>query len=170
MLAEEVVLEEAGRCGCLPPAFSFEEAATLPCAGVTAWVGLVVNGGLRAGEAVLAMGTGGPSVFALQIAKLWRARAILTARRDEKLARGRTLGADATTNYRSEPGWDARARALTGGQGVDHVLEAVGGATQLRSLRALRDGGHLSVVGLLGGSRGGLAQWPRDPRRLGLTG
>jgi NADPH:quinone reductase-like Zn-dependent oxidoreductase len=152
VLAEEVVLEEGGAVK-LPAAFSFEEAATLPCAGVTAWVGLVVNGGLRAGETVLAMGTGGVSIFALQIAKLEGARVLLTSSRDEKLARGRSLGADETVNYRTTPAWDVRARALTGGRGVDHVLEVGGAATLPISLRALRDGGHLSLVGLLSGGR-----------------
>ena len=152
VLAEEVVLEEGGAVK-LPEAFSFEEAATLPCAGVTAWVGLVVNGGLRAGETVLAMGTGGVSIFALQIARMLGAHVILTSSRDEKLARGRSLGADETVNYRTTPAWDARARELTGGKGVDHLLEVVGAATLPISLRALRDGGHLSIVGLLCGGR-----------------
>jgi len=165
VLAEEVVLEEGGAVK-LPAAFSFEEAATLPCAGVTAWVGLVVNGGLRAGETVLALGTGGVSIFALQIAKLLGARAILTSSRDEKLARGRALGADATINYRGEPDWDARARALTGGTGVDHVLEVGGAATLARSLRALRDGGHLSVVGLLSGGRADPEEAARNGRGI----
>jgi NADPH:quinone reductase-like Zn-dependent oxidoreductase len=152
VLAEEVVLEEGGAVK-LPEAFSFEEAATLPCAGVTAWVGLVVNGGLRAGETVLAMGTGGVSIFALQIARMLGAHVILTSSREEKLARGRSLGADETVNYRTTPAWDARARELTGGKGVDHLLEVGGAATFAVSLRALRDGGHLSIVGLLSGGR-----------------
>jgi NADPH:quinone reductase-like Zn-dependent oxidoreductase len=152
VLAEEVVLEEGGAVK-MPPALSFEEAATLPCAGVTAWIGLLVNGGLRAGETVLAMGTGGVSIFALQLAKMRGARVILTSSRDEKLARGRALGADETVNYRTTPAWDARARELTAGKGVDHILEVGGAATLPLSLRALRDGGHLSIIGLLSGDR-----------------
>ncbi len=152
VLAEEVVLEEGGAVK-MPEGFSFEEAATFPCAGVTAWMGLVVKGSLRAGETVLAMGTGGVSVFALQLAKILGARAILTSSRDDKLARGRSMGADETINYRATPDWDVRARALTGGRGVDHILEVGGAATLPLSMRALRDGGHLSVVGLLSGSR-----------------
>ncbi len=152
VLAEEVVLEEGGAVK-LPAGLSFEEGATLPCAGVTAWVGLVVNGGLRAGQTVLAMGTGGVSIFALQIARMKGARVILTSSRDDKLARGRTVGADETINYRTTPAWDASARALTGGAGVDHILEVGGAATLPISLRALRDGGHLSLVGLLSGDR-----------------
>ena len=152
VLAEEVVLEEGGAVK-VPDAFSFEEAATFPCAGVTAWVGLVVNGGLRAGETVLAMGTGGVSIFALQIARILGARVVLTSSSDRKLSRGRALGADETVNYRTTPAWDARARELTGGKGVDHILEVGGAATLPVSLGALRDGGHLSVVGLLSGAR-----------------
>jgi NADPH:quinone reductase-like Zn-dependent oxidoreductase len=153
VLAEEVVLEADGAVK-FPEHLTFEEAATLPCAGVTAWVGLFVLGRLKAGETVLAMGTGGVSVFALQLAKAAGARVILTSSHDEKLARGRALGADATVNYRTTPEWDAAARALTGGRGVDHVLE-VGGATTLPvSLRAVREGGHVTLVGLLGGQRG----------------
>ncbi|HEX9051522.1 MAG TPA: NAD(P)-dependent alcohol dehydrogenase [Anaeromyxobacter sp.] len=153
ILAEEVVLE-ADAALRFPGHLSFEEAATLPCAGVTAWVGLFVLGGLKPGETVLAMGTGGVSIFALQLAKAAGARVILTSSHDDKLARGKALGADAVVNYRTTPEWDAAARALTGGRGVDHVLE-VGGATTLpRSLRALREGGHLALVGLLGGERG----------------
>ncbi len=106
VLAEEVVLEEGGAVK-VPAALSFEEAATFPCAGVTAWVALIVNGGLRAGETVLAMGTGGVSIFALQLARMHGARVILTSSRDEKLARGRSLGADETINYRTTPAWDA---------------------------------------------------------------
>lgn len=159
VLAEEVVLEEGGAVK-MPDGFSFEEAATFPCAGVTAWVGLVVNGHLRAGETVLAMGTGGVGIFALQIARILGARAILTSSRDEKLARGRSLGADATINYRNTPAWDVPAHALTGGKGVDHILEVGGAATLPISLRALRDGGHLTVVGLLSGS-------PADPEAAG---
>lgn len=152
VLSEEVALQ-ADAVVPIPGGLSFEEAATLPCAAVTAWVGLRVNGGLRAGETVLAMGTGGVSIFALQLAKLAGARVILTSSDDGKLARGKALGADATVNYRTTPDWDAAVRALTAGRGVDHVLEVGGATTLARSLAAVRDGGHLSVVGLLGGAR-----------------
>ncbi len=152
VLAEEVVLE-ADAAVRIPDHLSFEEAATLPCAAVTAWVGLVALGGLRAGDTVLAQGTGGVSIFALQLAKMLGARVILTSSHDEKLARGKALGADAVVNYRTTPGWDEAVLALTGGRGVDHVLEVGGAATLPRSLRALRDGGHLALVGLLGGAR-----------------
>lgn len=153
VLAERVILEE-GAAIRIPDTLSFEEGATLPCAGVTAWVGLVTHGHLKAGETVLAMGTGGVSIFALQIAKQAGARVIVTSGSDEKLARVRPLGADETINYRSTPAWDVRARELTGGRGVDHILEVGGAGTLDTSMRALRDGGHLSLVGLLTGERG----------------
>jgi NADPH:quinone reductase-like Zn-dependent oxidoreductase len=153
VLAEEVVLEAAAAVR-FPAALSFEEAATLPCAAVTAWVGLVELGRLAAGETVLAMGTGGVSIFALQLAKALGARVILTSSSDEKLARGRALGADEVVNYRTTPAWDDAARALTGGRGVDHILEVGGASTLPRSLRAVREGGHVTLVGLLGGTRG----------------
>ncbi len=152
VLAEEVVLE-ADAAVKFPEHLSFQEAATLPCAAVTAWVGLVAQGHLQAGETVLAMGTGGVSIFALQIARMLGARVILTSSRDDKLARGKALGADAVVNYLTHPDWDAAARALTGGRGVDHILEVGGAATLPTSLRAIRDGGHLTLVGLLGGAR-----------------
>ena len=163
VLAEEVVLE-ADAAVKLPEHLSFEEAATLPCAGVTAWVGLMELGRLAPGETVLAMGTGGVSIFALQLAKLAGARVILTSSHDEKLARGKALGADEIVNYRTTPDWAAAARALTGGRGVDHILEVGGAKTLPSSLRALRDGGHLSLVGLLAGERADPAEAARGGR------
>ncbi|HET9933682.1 MAG TPA: NAD(P)-dependent alcohol dehydrogenase [Polyangiaceae bacterium] len=151
VLAEEVALEESGAAH-VPNGLSFEEAATLPCAGLTAWVGLVRLGKLAATDTVLAMGTGGVSIFALQIGKAVGAKVILTSSHDEKLARGRELGADESINYRETTDWDAQARALTGGDGVDQLLEVGGAATLPRSLAAVRPGGHLCLVGLLSGS------------------
>jgi NADPH:quinone reductase-like Zn-dependent oxidoreductase len=149
VLAEEVIFEEAAAVK-FPAALSFEEAATLPCAAVTAWVGLQ-QGGLAAGQSVLAMGTGGVSIFALQLAKAAGARVLLTSSSDEKLERGRRLGADATVNYRTTPDWDRVAREWTGGRGVDQLLEVGGAGTLPLSLRAVREGGHISLVGLLTG-------------------
>ncbi len=163
VLAEEVVLE-ADAAVRFPEGMSFEEASTLPCAGVTAWVGLVVLGGLKAGETVLAMGTGGVSIFALQFAKAAGARVILTSSQDEKLARGKALGADEVINYRTTPDWDVAARALTGGRGVDHILEVGGSTTLPTSLNAVREGGHVTLVGLLGGARGDLETATRNTR------
>jgi NADPH:quinone reductase-like Zn-dependent oxidoreductase len=128
-----------------------EEAATLPCAALTAWNALVEKGHLRAGETVLILGTGGVSLFALQIAKMHGARVILTSSSDEKLVRGRELGADETINYKTTPEWDTEVHRLTGKRGVDHVLEVGGAGTLPRSLRAVRPGGHVYVIGVLSG-------------------
>ena len=163
VLAEHVVLEEAAAIR-FPDHLSFEEAATLPCAGVTVWVGFMVYGQLEAGQTVLAMGTGGVSVLALQVAKAVGARVILISSSDEKLARAKALGADETINYSRTPDWDARARELTGGRGVDHILEVGGDKTLPQSLRAVRDGGHVTLVGVLSGAPGDLGVAARENR------
>jgi NADPH:quinone reductase-like Zn-dependent oxidoreductase len=165
VLAEYVTLR-ASALVALPPSLSFEEAATLPCAGVTAWVSLVTTGGLEAGETVLVLGTGGVSICALQLAKAQGARVIVTSKSDEKLARAEQLGADHGINYRKNPDWDQRARELTGGRGVDHVIEVGGAETLPRSVRALRDGGHLALVGLLTGARADPASAAAEGRGL----
>lgn len=165
VLAEQVVFEETGAVK-VPGFLSFEEAATLPCAGVTAWVCLRVLGDIKPGETVLAMGTGGVSIFALQFAKIFGARVILTSSSDEKLARGKELGADEVINYKKTPDWDLRARELTGGRGVDHILEVGGAGTLPRSLRAARDGGHITLVGLLSGERGDLEEASKNDRNI----
>ena len=135
-----------------PTYLSDVEAATLPCTAVTAWHALVERGGLAAGETVLIQGTGGLSIAALQIARLMGARVILLSSSDEKLARAATLGASAGVNYRTTPGWDKAVRELTGGVGVDHVVEVGGADTLAKSLRAVRQGGHIAVIGVLGGA------------------
>jgi NADPH:quinone reductase-like Zn-dependent oxidoreductase len=150
VLAEYVVLEEAALVK-IPNALGDEEAATLPCAGVTAWVGLVELGQVRPSDVVLTLGTGGVSIFALQLAKRAGATVIATSSSDEKLARAQRLGADHTINHRNTPEWDVRVRELTGGRGVDHVLEVGGAQTLYRSLAALRDGGRVALVGQLSG-------------------
>lgn len=150
VLAEQIVLEQDAAVK-FPATLSFEEAATLPCAGVTAWVGLMAHGQLEAGETVLTMGTGGVSLFALQFAKMAGAKVILTSSSDSKLEQGRALGADEVINYKSMPEWDVRARELNGGRGVDHVVEVGGGTTLPRSLRAVESGGHIALVGTLSG-------------------
>lgn len=126
-------------------------AATLPCAGVTAWVALHELDRIGPGQTLLAQGTGGVSLFALQLAKRAGARVILTSSSDEKLARGARLGADHTINYRRTPGWDVMARELTGGRGVDHIIEVGGAGTLAQSLNALRDGGRVALAGQLSG-------------------
>ena len=144
----------------IPEHLSFEEAATLPCAAVTAWHALVNISRLKAGETVLTLGTGGVSVFALQFAKLHGARVIATSSSDEKLARVRELGADETINYKRTPDWDKEVLRLTDGAGVDHVVEVGGAGTLPKSINAARMEGIISVIGVLA-QGGGL-----DPMRV----
>lgn len=135
----------------LPAHLSFEEGASLPCAAVTAWVSLCGQGPFNAGETVLTQGTGGVSIFAVQIAKLFGVRVIATSSSPDKLARLRELGADETIDYIRNPDWDQEVLALTGGRGVDVVVEVGGKGTLPRSMAAARVGGRISVVGLLTG-------------------
>ena len=150
ILAEEVLLNADGAVK-LPPQYSYEEAATLPCAALTAWNALFETGRLMPGQTILVQGSGGVSVFALQFAVLAGARIIATSSSDDKLARLRELGAHDTINYKAEPDWGARAMALTGGRGVDNVIEVGGVGTLPQSLAALRPGGQVSIIGLLSG-------------------
>ena len=151
MLAELAVLSEEGVVRA-PGHLSDEEAATLPCAGLTAWSSLVTEGHLTAGDTVLLQGTGGVSIFALQLAKLLGLRAIITSSSDEKLERARALGADAGINYRQTPAWSAKVRELTGGTGVDLVVEVGGAGTLEQSLRSVRIGGTICLMGVLAGN------------------
>ena len=148
MLAEEVVLNARGVVP-IPAHLDYAEAATLPCAALTAWNGLVVSGGLKAGDTVLLLGTGGVSVFALQFCVMTGARAIVTSKSDDKLARARTMGAWRTINYAETPDWAATVRDMTGGFGVDHVVEVGGGGTLEQSIEAVRIGGHIAMIGVL---------------------
>jgi NADPH:quinone reductase-like Zn-dependent oxidoreductase len=133
----------------IPDELSFEEAATLPCAAVTAWNALVEKGHLHAGQTVLILGTGGVSLFGLQLAKAHGAKVILTSSSDEKLQRGKQLGADELINYRTTPDWDEEVMRLTGRRGVDHVVEVGGSGTLPRSFHAVRVGGHVHLIGVL---------------------
>ena len=133
----------------IPAHLSFEEAATLPCAGVTAWHALVNSGNLKAGETVLTLGTGGVSIFALQFAKMQGARVIVTSSSDEKLEKARGLGADETINYKGAPDWDKEVLRLTNKEGVDHVIEVGGAGTLAKSLASVRVGGHVALIGVL---------------------
>lgn len=164
MLAEYVVLDEDGLVP-IPEHLSYAEAATLPCAAVTAWNALVAEGGVRAGDSVLVLGTGGVSVFALQFARLHGARVIATSSSDDKLARAIALGASDGVNYRQTPEWGRRVLELTGGAGVDHVVEVGGAGTLPQSFRAVRFGGRISLIGVL--SEPGA---PVDPRPLMMKG
>ncbi len=134
-----------------PEGMTFEEAATLPCAGVTAWNALVSLGHTGKVDTVLILGTGGVGVFALQIAKLRGARVIITSGSDEKLQRAKALGADQTINYKATPEWDKRVRELTGKRGVTHVIETGGAATLPLSLRSAALNGRISIIGLISG-------------------
>ncbi len=138
----------------IPDYLSYEEAATLPCAAVTAWNALVVRGQLKPGETVLVLGTGGVSIFALQFAKMTGARALAISSSDEKCERLLALGASDVCNYRTAPAWDAWALAHTAGLGVDKVVEIGGPDTLNRSLKAVRFGGHIALIGVLTGTSG----------------
>ncbi len=147
--AREVIVLPATAFTHSPRGYSHLEAATLTTAGLTAWRALVVNGGLKAGDTVLALGTGGVSIFALQMAKSMGATVIITSSSDEKLARARALGADHTINYATTPEWGAAVREWTGGRGVDHVIEVGGAGTLPQSIAAVAIGGHISLIGVL---------------------
>lgn len=152
VLGEYALLSENGALP-IPEHLSFEEAATLPCAGLTAWNCLIEKGGAKAGDTVLLLGTGGVSIFALQFAKMSGIRVIITSSSDEKLARVREMGADETINYRTTPDWELAVQDLTGGIGADVVVEVGGAGTLQKSVEAVRIGGRISLVGvLLGGT------------------
>ncbi len=158
MLAEEVVLPASG-VAWVPAHLSDEEAATLPCAALTAWSALFTLGNVKAGDVVLVLGTGGVSLFALQLAKLAGARVIVTSSSDHKLERARALGADHVINYRRDESWGESARKLSG-DGVDHVIEVGGAGTLAQSLKATRLGGTVSIIGVLSGHAPDLALTP----------
>ena len=149
VLAERVAFNEQGLVK-IPDGYSFEQAATLPCAAVTAWQALTL-GSLKAGQTVLTLGTGGVSVFALQFAKAFGARVIITSSSDEKLERAKQLGADETINYKKHPEWQEQVLALTDGLGVDNVIEVGGAGTLERSFASARVSGRVSLIGVLTG-------------------
>jgi NADPH:quinone reductase-like Zn-dependent oxidoreductase len=154
MLSEYVALHEDGVVA-IPPGLSFEEAATLPCAGVTAWSALMVLGNrIKAGDTVLCLGTGGVSTQAMQLARAAGAKVIITSSSDEKLARARKLGAWDGINYKTHPEWQKEVARLTGGRGVDCVIEVGGVGTLARSYEALAFGGKIGLIGFLGGFTG----------------
>jgi NADPH:quinone reductase-like Zn-dependent oxidoreductase len=166
--AEYCVFDQEGLVQ-LPDYLSWVDAASLPCAGVTAWHALVTEGHLRPEETVLLQGTGGVSIFALQIAKLMKATVIATSSSDAKLARVRELGADQTINYKQNADWEVAARELTNGRGVDQIVEVGGSGTLPRSMKAVRPGGTIHVIGVLGG-RDAISFIPVFMRNLRLQG
>ncbi len=135
----------------IPDHLSYQEAATLPCAGVTAYNALFHSGGLKPNESVLLQGTGGVSIFALQFASVHGARTIITSSSDEKLQRAKELGADDLINYKTTEDWDKAVLDLTEKRGVDHVVEVGGAGTMQKSVNAVKMGGDVSVIGVLSG-------------------
>lgn len=169
---QEELLIDAEAVSHVPAHLSFVEAATLPCAALTAWRALVVEGKLQAGQTVLVQGTGGVSTFALQFAKMLGAQVIVTSSSDTKLAQARALGADHLINYRQTPQWGKAAVELTGGLGVDHVVEVGGAATVNESLEAARVGGRILIIGVLSGFSQEIAMrsiYGKNLRLIGLS-
>lgn len=167
--AEQVVLP-AGGVVPMPEGWSFAAAATLPIAALTAWSALVTEGHVVAGQHVLTLGTGGVSIFALQLGKALGARVIVTSSSAAKLERARELGADAGIDYRTHSEWDKKVRELTGGAGADLVVENGGAATLTRSLRAVRPGGVIAMLGALTGLRAEIDIAPILMKRVRVAG
>lgn len=152
--AREAVTAPASWFTPAPLGYSHAEAATLTCAGLTAWRALVVDGAIKPGASVLVQGTGGVSIFALQMAKAMGCTVIATSSSDEKLAKLKALGADHLINYKTTEAWGAAALGLTGGAGVDHVVEIGGSGTLDQSILAAKVGGHVALIGVLAGYGG----------------
>ncbi|WP_347330771.1 zinc-dependent alcohol dehydrogenase family protein [Marinimicrobium locisalis] len=152
--AREAVVRPVNYFTHAPKGYSHEEAATLTTAGLTAWRALVVDGHLKAGSTVLTLGTGGVSIFAVQLAKMMGANVIATSSSDSKLERLKELGADHVINYKTEPEWGKKVLELTGGRGADHIVEVGGPGTLPQSIQAVAIGGHIALIGVLTGVAG----------------
>jgi NADPH:quinone reductase-like Zn-dependent oxidoreductase len=152
--AKEAVVAPVSAFTRAPKGYSHAEAATLTCAGLTAWRALVVEGRIKAGDSVLVQGTGGVSIFALQFAKAAGATVVATSSSDAKLDRLKAMGADHLINYRATPEWGAAVRRCTDGAGVDHVVEIGGAGTLPQSIAAAKIGGHIALIGILEGYSG----------------
>jgi len=150
-MLSEVVVFPAHSLVRVPEHFSFEEAATLPCAGLTAWYALTTRGSFVPGDSVLLQGTGGVSIWGLQIVVASGGRALITSSSDDKLERARQMGAHQTINYRTTPDWEKEVWRLTQKRGVDHVLEVGGPQTLGKSLACVASGGHIAQIGVLTG-------------------
>ncbi len=148
--AEYVVFHQEGLVA-IPEHLSYEEASTLPCAGVTAWRALITDGHLHPSHKILLLGTGGVSIFGVQFARMMHSEAIVTSSSEDKLARVRELGATASINYREVPEWGKAAREISGGAGVDNILEVGGSGTLPQSIKAVRMGGIITLIGVLAG-------------------
>lgn len=169
--AQEFVVLPATAFIHAPKGFDAVEAATITTAGLTAWRALVVDGGIKAGDTVLLLGTGGVSIWALQLARLMGATVAITSSSGEKLERARDMGAAFTLNYREQQDWGRVVRDWTGGRGVDHVVEVGGPGTLAQSIEAVRVGGHISLIGVLTGAGGEVptaALMARQARLQGL--
>ncbi len=169
VLAELVAFSEEGVVP-VPSYLTLIEAATLPCAGLTAWQSLVVRGKLAAGESVLLLGTGGVSIFGLQFAKAGGAKAIITSSSDAKLQRAREPGADECINYKATKDWGKEAARLSGTDGVDQVIEVGGAGTFLQSVRACRPNGHIGLIGILAGREMSTEIFSIVPKGLTVSG
>jgi NADPH:quinone reductase-like Zn-dependent oxidoreductase len=169
MLAEYVVLDENDAVA-LPRNLNYEEGATLPCAGVTAWHALVETSAIKPGDSVLVLGSGGVSLFALQFARAAGASVYMTSSSDEKLARGQALGATGGINYRRAPEWDQEVLKLTGNRGVDVVVEVGGAGTLARSMQALAYAGKVTLIGFLAGPQGDTNPHPLMRKGASLHG
>jgi NADPH:quinone reductase-like Zn-dependent oxidoreductase len=168
-LAEYMAVDAQGLVH-VPAHLTDEETATLPCAAVTAWSALTTHGEVRASDTVLVQGTGGVSIFALQLSRLLGARVVVTSKSDEKLERARALGAWHTINYRTTPDWGAETKRLTEGAGVDLVIDVGGKATLAQSLVAVRQGGRIALVGVLSGGKLDLDIVPIFMRQVRVQG
>lgn len=169
MLAELIVLPETGVVK-FPDHLSYEEAATLPCAALTAWHALMEIAKIEPGQTVVVQGTGGVSIFALQFAKLAGARVLGTSSSDEKLARAKELGLDAGLNYKQQPAWGSWVKEQTGGIGADVIVEVGGSGTFAESLKAVRVGGTVAQIGVLSGSAERLSLIPVFMRQIHIAG
>jgi NADPH:quinone reductase-like Zn-dependent oxidoreductase len=154
----------------MPKGWTFDEAATLPCAALTAWRGMYVETKTKPGDWVLVQGTGGVSIFALQFAKATGARVIATSSSEAKMEKLRALGADHVINYKETPDWGKKAFELTGGRGVDEVVEIGGPGTMAQSINACRPGGHISLIGVLTGVSGEVPTAALFSRNITVSG
>lgn len=168
VLSEYALFGERGLVA-LPAHLSFEEGSTLPCAGLTAWHALQ-SGRLACGQSVLTLGTGGVSVFALQFARASGARVISTTGSEPKMERLRQLGASDVVNYRTDPSWESKVLEWTGRRGVDQVVEVGGAGTLGKSLKAVRTGGHVSLIGVLAGGAGEVNPLPAVMKGVRIQG
>jgi NADPH:quinone reductase-like Zn-dependent oxidoreductase len=158
-LAEYGVFDQSGLLR-IPDSLSFEQAATLPCAGVTAWDALTEGKRVRPGDTVLTLGTGGVSIIALQLAKAAGARVLITSSSNDKLARAKALGADVTINYRENPDWERLVLEATAGEGADHVVDLGGVGTLPRSYQCVAQGGEVKLIGVMTRPDGDLSPYP----------